>query len=284
MAITKNHLKFRLNKFIIYIILIATSIVIIFPIYWMFSTSLKSLVELKAFPPIWFPSVPQWMNYPEALDFQPFGLYAKNTITIALFYVLGNVLSATLVGYGFAKLRFPGREKLFMICLSTMMMPKMVTLIPLFLIFKELGWINSFLPLTVPAFFGEAFFIFILRQFFLSIPNDLIDAAKIDGASDFGIWWRIMVPLARPAIAAVVIFAFQQTWNDVLSPLIYLTDPKKFTFSIGLISFTAGAGEAVQYWHYMMAASFIFVLPMIIIFLFAQKQFIEGVATTGLKG
>lgn len=272
------------NKVVVYILLGLTSIVMVFPIYWMIGTSLKSLKQIATLPPVWFPIPPQFQNYPEALTYQPFGLYAKNTIIIAFFYILGNVISSSLVGYGFARMRFPGKKVLFIIMLSTMMMPKIVTLIPLFLIFKNLGWINTYLPLTVPAFLGEAFFIFIMRQFFLSIPKDIVDAARIDGASEFGIWWRIMLPLAKPAIASVVIFAFQRTWNDVLTPLIYLTDPKKFTLSIGLISFTAGAGEAVQFWHYMMAASVTMVLPMAIIFLVAQKQFVQGVATSGLKG
>lgn len=273
-----------IRKILIYLILIITSIIIVFPIYWMISTSLKSLTQIRAFPPIWFPANPLWENYPKALEFQPFLLYTKNTIIIAIFYILGNVFSASLVGYAFARLRFPGRNVLFMVVLSTMMMPKIVTLIPLFLIFSKLKWVNTFLPLTVPAFFGEAFFIFIMRQFFLSIPKDLADAARIDGASEIGIWSRIMIPLAKPAISAVVIFAFQQVWNDVLTPLIYLTDPKKFTLSVGLISFTAGAGEAVQYYHWLMAASFIMVLPMILIFIIAQKQFVQGVVTSGLKG
>lgn len=272
------------NRTLIYLLLIFTSIVMIFPLFWMVSTSLKTLREISTFPPVWLPAVPQWGNYLEALTFQPFALYAKNTIIIALFYILGNVFSATLVGYGFARLRFPGKNFLFIILLSTMMMPKIVTLIPLFLIFKQLDWINTYLPLTVPAFFGEAFFIFIMRQFFLNIPQDLVDAARIDGASELGIWWSIMLPLARPAIISVVIFAFQRTWNDVLSPLIYLTDPKKLTLSVGLISFTAGTGEAVQYWHWMMAASFTMILPMIVIFLVAQKQFVQGVVSSGLKG
>ncbi len=273
-----------INKTLIYSLLIISSLVMIFPLFWMISTSLKSLQEISTFPPIWFPPKPLWENYIEALTFQPFALYAKNTIIIAVFYILGNVLSATLVGYGFARLRFPGKNVLFMILLSTMMMPKIVTLIPLFLIFKNLGWINTYLPLTVPAFLGEAFFIFIMRQFFLTIPEDIVDAARIDGASEFGIWWRIMLPLARPAVISIIIFAFQRTWNDVLSPLIYLTDPKKYTLSVGLISFTAGTGEGVQYWHWMMAASFTFILPMVAIFLIAQKQFVQGVVTSGLKG
>jgi len=273
-----------INKTFVYVILIAISLVMIFPLFWMFSTSLKDLKEISTLPPIWFPATPDWINYKDALTFQPFGLYAKNTIIIAIFYILGNIFSSSLVGYGFARLRFPGKNILFIILLSTMMMPKIVTLIPLFLIFKNLGWINTYLPLTVPAFLGEAFFVFIMRQFFLAIPEEIIDAARIDGASEFGIWWRIMVPLARPAIIAVAVFSLQRTWNDVLSPLIYLTDPKKFTLSIGLLSFTAGAGEAVQYWHWMMAASFTMILPMLVIFFFAQKQFVQGVVTSGLKG
>jgi ABC-type glycerol-3-phosphate transport system permease component len=274
----------NINKGLIYTFLITSSVVMVFPLFWMVSTALKSLQEIATYPLIWLPATPQWGNFTEALTFQPFGLYAKNTVIIAVFYILGNVLSATLVGYGFARLRFPGRNALFIILLSTMMMPKIVTLIPLFLIFKNLGWINTYLPLTAPAFLGEAFFIFIMRQFFLAIPEDIVDAARIDGASEIGIWWRIMLPLARPAIVSVIIFAFQRTWNDVLSPLIYLTDPKKFTLSVGLISFTAGTGEGVQYWHWMMAASFTMILPMVVIFLIAQKQFVQGVVTSGLKG
>lgn len=274
----------NIKKTLVYLFLTISSIVMIFPLLWMISTSLKSLQEIATYPLIWFPDTLRWENYTEALTFQPFGLYAKNTVIIAVFYILGNVLSATLVGYGFARLRFPGRNTLFVILLSTMMMPKIVTLIPLFLIFKQLGWINTYLPLTVPAFLGEAFFIFIMRQFFLAIPEDIVDAARIDGASEIGIWWRIMLPLARPAIVSIIIFAFQRTWNDVLSPLIYLTDPKKFTLSVGLISFTAGTGEGVQYWHWMMAASTTFILPMVVIFLIAQKQFVQGVVTSGLKG
>lgn len=273
-----------LGKIFIYSLLIFTSIIMLFPLFWMISTSLKSIVEISTFPPIWFPPKPQWENYSKALTFQPFGLYAKNTIIIAFFYIIGNVFSATFVGYGFARLRFPGKNALFIILLSTMMMPKIVTLIPLFLIFKKLGWINTFLPLTVPAFLGEAFFIFIMRQFFQSIPQDLVDAARIDGASELGIWWRIMMPLAQPAIVSIIIFSFQRTWNDVLPPLIYLTDPKKITLSVGLLAFTAGTGEAVQYWHWMMAASFTMILPMAVIFLIAQKQFVQGVVTSGLKG
>jgi ABC-type glycerol-3-phosphate transport system permease component len=274
----------NIKKTLVYLFLTISSIVMIFPLLWMISTSLKSLQEIATYPLIWLPSTMRWENYTEALTFQPFGLYAKNTVIIAIFYILGNVLSATLVGYGFARLRFPGRNTLFVVLLSTMMMPKIVTLIPLFLIFKELGWINTYLPLTVPAFLGEAFFIFIMRQFFLAIPEDIVDAARIDGASEIGIWWRIMLPLARPAIVSIIIFAFQRTWNDVLSPLIYLTDPKKLTLSVGLISFTAGTGEGVQYWHWMMAASTTFILPMVVIFLIAQKQFVQGVVTSGLKG
>ncbi|MBN1317500.1 MAG: carbohydrate ABC transporter permease [Anaerolineales bacterium] len=274
----------KINRTIIYVLLVLSSLMMFFPLFWMVSTSLKSIKEISTFPPIWFPPSPLWENYIKALTFQPFGLYAKNTIIIAIFYILGNVFSATFVGYGFARLRFPGKNTLFMIMLSTMMMPKIVTLIPLFLIFKQLGWINTYLPLTVPAFLGEAFFIFIMRQFFLTIPEDIVDAARIDGASEFGIWRMIMLPLARPAVVSIVIFAFQRTWNDVLSPLIFLTDPKKLTLSVGLISFTAGTGEAVQYWHWMMAASFTMILPMIVIFLIAQKQFVQGVVTSGLKG
>ena len=274
----------RLRDAASYFVLTLIAIVMIFPLFWMVSTSLKSLQQIVQFPPVWWPPEPVWRNYSDALTFQPFDRFARNTIVIVIFYVIGNLLSATLIAYGFARLRFPGRSVLFTIMLSTLMMPIIVRLVPLFLLYKELGWINTPLPLIVPAFFGEPFFIFLMYQFFKNIPSELIEAARIDGSSELGIWWRIMLPLSKPALAAVVIFAFQHSWNDFLAPLIFLTRTESWTLSLGLVAFTAGAGEAVEFWHFLMAVSTTMVIPMILVFLVAQRQFVQGISRVGLKG
>lgn len=272
------------SKAISYALLITLSIITLFPLFWMFSTSLKSLQEISVYPPVLFPPEPHWSNYADATTFVPFGRYTMNTIVIAVFYILGNLLSASLVGYGFARLRFPGRNVLFTVMISTLLMPLIVRLVPLFLLYKQLGWLNTPLPLIAPGFFGEAFFIYLMYQYFRSIPQELIDAARIDGASELSIWWRIMVPLSAPALVAIGIFAFQRTWNDFLAPLVFLTQKSSWTLSLGLVSFTGGTGESVAYWHYLMAMSTMMVAPMIIIFLFAQRYFVQGVVTSGMKG
>lgn len=272
------------SRVLSYILLTLLAALMIFPLFWMFSTSLKTLPEIAQFPPVWFPESPDWLNYEKAFNFVPFLTYAQNTVVIAVFYVLGNLLSASLVGYGFARLRFPGRGVFFILMISTLMMPLIVRLVPLFLLFRGLGWLNTPLPLTVPAFFGEAFFIYLMYQYFRSIPQELLDAARVDGASELAIWRRIMLPLSVPALIAVAIFAFQRTWNDFLAPLVFLTNKSSWTLSLGLVSFTGGTGEAVAYWHYMMAVSTAMVVPMIVIFLFAQKYFVQGVITSGMKG
>ena len=224
----------RLGRIFLYSALSVVTIVYIFPLFWMVSTSLKTLPQISQFPPIWWPKVPVWKNYPDALTFLPFHLFFRNTIVIAVFYIAGNLISSTFIAYGFARMRFPGREVLFIILVSTMMIPMIVRLIPLFLIFKRLGWINTFLPLIVPEFFGNPFFIFLVRQFYRTIPMDISDAARLDGCSELGIWWRIMIPLSKPVLAAVVIFAFQRVWNDFLAPLIYLNKTEMKTLSVGL--------------------------------------------------
>jgi multiple sugar transport system permease protein len=274
----------RLGHLFTYVVLTALSVVVLFPLFWMVSTSLKTLDQITVFPPIMFPENPAWENYPAALTFQPFGLFARNTLVITVMYIIGNLLSSSLVAYGFARLRFPGRRVLFTLMLSTLMMPLIIRLVPLFLIFRSLGWVNTPLPLVVPAFFGEAFYIFLMYQFYRNIPQDLLDAARIDGASEMRIWWRIMIPLSKPALITVIIFSFQHTWNDFLAPLIFLTRTESWTLSLGLVAFTAGAGEAVAYWHWLMAASTTMVVPMIIIFLFAQRHFIGSAISSGVKG
>ncbi len=274
----------QLGDAALYLVLSVVTAVYIFPLFWMVSTSLKTLPQISQFPPLWIPRTPIWKNYPSALTFLPFHLFFRNTLIIAVLYITGNLISATFIAYGFARMRFPGREVLFIILVSTMMIPMIVRLIPLFLIFKRLGWINTFYPLIVPEFFGNPFFIFLVRQFYRTIPMDISDAARLDGCSELGIWWKIMIPLSKPVLAAVVIFAFQRVWNDFLAPLIYLNKTEMKTLSLGLQAFTGGTGEAVQLYNLLMAACTTFVFPMIILFLLAQKYFIRGIVVTGMKG
>lgn len=210
-----------------------------------------------------------------------FLLYLKNTLRICLLVVFGTLLSCSLVAYGLACVNWRGREVLFWIMLATMMLPGQVTMIPVFMTFKKLGWIGTILPLVVPSFLGNAFFIFLLRQFYRSIPPELAEAARIDGCSELGIWWRIMLPLSKPALAVVGLFTFIGTWNDFLGPLIYLIDNRQYTLSIGLAMFQ---GQYGGQWGEMMAMSTLMLLPIIILFFFTQKTFIQGVKMSGIKG
>jgi multiple sugar transport system permease protein len=229
---------------------------------------------------------PQWHNYvdawaPKALS-ETFNTYLINTLIVTFLSILGVIISATFVAYGFARFKFPFKTPLFMIMISTMMIPAQVTMIPTFILFKYLGWIDSYLPLTVPLFFGGgAFNIFLLRQFFLTIPYELDEAAKIDGCNYFQIFYIILLPLVKPALATVAIFAFVYSWNDFLNPLIYLNSSSKYTLALGLQTFSTMYGA---HYHLMMAASTIVLLPILIVFFFGQRFFIEGVATSGLKG
>jgi multiple sugar transport system permease protein len=262
----------------------------ILPFVWMVSTSLKSLEATMAFPPQFWPKHFEWRNYLEVFRSEKasFLLWTRNTLIIAALGVSGTTLSSALVAYGFAKLRFAGRGILFTLMLSTMMVPFPVTMVPLFTLFKWLGshsgmaWLGTFKPLWVPAWFGSAFNIFLLRQFFLTIPNELSEAARIDGCSELGIFCRIILPLSRPALAVVALFAFMAIWNDFLGPLVYLQRPEQFTLALGLQNFQSKAGGTS--WHLLMAASTLVVLPAILLFFLAQKTFIEGIATTGTKG
>jgi len=251
------------------------------PLYLMLLMSLKTADRVFAYPPdLWFTSL-TFANFWEAL-FQliPFPLYLRNTAVISFLVIAGDLLSSSLVAYGFARYRFPGRDFLFMVLLSTMMVPFIVRLVPLFVLFKNLGWINTFLPLVVPPFFGTPLYIFLVRQFFLTIPGELLDAARIDGCSEVGIWWRIMLPLARPVLAAVAILSFQTTWNDFLGPLVFLQKNEVRTVILGLNGLM---GMFVE-WNLVMAGVVAAVLPMILIFFVFQRFFIKGIAVTGLKG
>jgi multiple sugar transport system permease protein len=255
--------------------------IIVLPLVWMVSSSLKSNNEIFIYPPHLIPAHPLWQNYPAALQYIDFWRYFANSLTIAAFTVAGTIFSCTLTAYSFARLRWKGRNVLFAVCMATLMLPFQVQMIPLYIIFRHLGWIGTFLPLIVPPFFGNALYIFLLRQFLLTIPRELSEAASIDGAGELGTFWRIIIPLIKPALAAVSLFAFLDAWQDFLAPLIYLDNPATFTLSLGLQLYYSVHSTA---WAYLMCASVVFTLPAIIIFFFAQKTFIQGITLTGVKG
>ena len=251
----------------------------------MISSSLKDLASVYYFPPRWIPRHVLWINYARVWSAAPFLRFYLNTAIITAGTIVGSVLSCSIVAYGFARLRAPGRRILFVIVLSTMMIPYQVTMIPLYVIFSKLKWIDTFKPLIVPAFFGTPFFIFLLRQFYMTIPLEIDDSLKIDGCGTFGIYWRMILPLARAALATVAIFSFMWTWNELIRPLIYLQSTEKFTLALGLNFFrTAGSGYGTTEWNLLMAASIITLVPCIVLFFFAQRYFIQGVVVTGVKG
>jgi multiple sugar transport system permease protein len=272
----------RLGKVAAYVALAPISLVALVPLVWMLSTALKSDEQLYLWPPQWIPTPIMWENFPRAWTYAPFSTYLRNTLTITLLALVGQMLSASVVAYGFARLRFPGRDFLFMVLLATLMLPNAVTLIPTYLLFRTLGWIDTFYPMIVPAYFGgSAFYVFLLRQFFRSIPMELSDAAKIDGCSNLGTLFRIVMPLAKPALATVAIFSFMNNWNDFLRPLIYLNSQANLTLTVGLQSFMLDYRLLVQY---LMAVSAVMTLPVIVIFFVAQRYFIQGMILSGMKG
>ena len=253
------------------------------PLIYMFLTSLMPLSQIGTIPPQWIPKPVMWENYTKALTFWNFSRSFVNTTFVTLFTVAGSLISCTLVAYGFARLRFPGRDPLFVILLASMMLPYAVTMVPLFVGFSKIGWVDTFMPLIVPTFFGNPFYVFLLRQFFRTIPDELTDAARIDGASEMGIFLRIMVPLSVPALTVVAILSFQNAWNDFLGPLIYLNRSELHTLALGLYSFRAMPGQGSLF-NEMMAASVLMVVPVLIIFAMFQRQFVQGVTMSGLKG
>jgi multiple sugar transport system permease protein len=273
-----------IGKIFAYIIVTAGAIVLMIPFAWMLSSSLKPLDQVFAEPPIWIPDPIQWRNYPDAWTALPFTQFLLNTIFITALGMLGSIFTSALVAYGFARFRFPGRDALFIVLLSTMMLPYVVTLIPGFLIWRTFGLINTYDPLVIGALFGGGpFYIFLMRQFMMTIPQEMEEAARIDGANTFQIFTRIILPLVRPALLAIGIFSFQGIWNDFLGPLIYLNDLQKYTMTLGIFFFVGGASEAPK-WHWLMAMSTLIAAPILLIFFLAQRQFIEGITLTGLKG
>ncbi|HEX2907325.1 MAG TPA: carbohydrate ABC transporter permease [Phototrophicaceae bacterium] len=264
------------------ITLVVMAFIMVMPFVWLVSSSLKSQTQIFSYPPQWIPDPVHFENYSRALTIKPFGLYLVNTLKIVALNVVAVVFSASFVAYGFARIKFPGRDFWFGIVMATLFLPYAVLIVPSFMIFTKLGWVDTILPLTVPLFFGGgAFNIFLLRQFFRTIPEELADAARIDGCSEFGIYWRIMMPLARPALITVGIFTFLNAWNDLLGPIIYLRSPQNFTVAVGLSSFRSTLDVS---WDLQLAATTAVIIPVVLLFFFTQRYFIKGIVMTGLKG
>jgi len=265
----------------VHVVLVGGGIVILIPFIYMVSTSLKADKEIFSWPPTFFLPPVVWANYPKALGTFPFALDLRNTVLVTAANIIGSLVSCAPVAYGFARTNFKGRNALFILCLSTLMLPYQVTMIPLYIIFTRLHWVNTFLPLIVPAFFGNAFFIFLLRQFFATIPRELEDAARIDGCGEIRVFLQIIVPLAQPALAAVVIFSFLWNWNDFLGPLIYLSNDNLKTLQLGLLSFQQ---EYSVKFNLLMGVSTVIMLPCLVLFFLAQRIFIQGIVFSGIKG
>ena len=274
-------LRYILGRVVLYAILIAGAVLVTIPFIWLVSSSLKPQAQLVAFPPIWIPKPILWENYPKALTALPFGRFILNTVIIATGATLGSLVSSSLGAFAFARLRWRFRDAVFFALLLTIMLPGQITMIPRFVLFSKLGWVNTYLPLIVPAWFASPFYVFLMRQFFMGLPSELDDAARIDGASVFGIYWRIMLPLSKPVLATVALFSVQHHWNAFIGPLIYLHDLDKFTAAIGLRYFVT---DTQVHYSFQMAASAAFSIPIIVLFFVGQRYFIQGIVFSGVKG
>lgn len=274
----KNSVNRQSKKMLSYVLMTIIGIILLIPLLWMVFTSLKPMEEIVRYPPTFFPEKIVWENYLDTIAAFPFWRYARNTLFITVLVVIGNVLSNSFIAYGFAKLDFPGKKLMFALVLSTMMIPGFVTMIPQYVLFSKIGWVGTYLPLIVPSFFGNAFNIFLMRQFYLSINNELIEAAEIDGANHLYIWSHLMLPLTKPALITIAINSFNAAWNDFLGPLLYIQDQEKYTLQIGLQVFQ---NQATTQWNYLMAGATLVLIPTILLFFFAQRYFIEGIDLTG---
>lgn len=268
------------NNSLVHVVLLLGVTLMFIPLFWTISTSLKSPGEVFLFPPKWIPGEIHLENYIEATTKIPFFRYALNTTFITGMAIIGKVISVTLVAFAFSRLRWWGRDVLFIVMLATMMLPPHITLIPQFILFRNLHWIDTYLPLIVPDFFGGPWLTFLVRQYFMTLPRELDDAARIDGCSNFGVYWRIIMPMAKPAVIMIIIFVFNGVWNEFLMPLIYIHSPEKYTLALGLRFFQ---GEASNDWHLLMAASLLTMLPVLILFFSMQRYFMQGIVFTGVK-
>lgn len=272
----------RSYRIFIYTLIIVLSIILLIPFFWLVSSSLKVEYEMFIFPPKWIPDPPRWENYVQAWKSLPFTSFLRNTLFVTGGCLVGQLFACSLVAFGFARLRAKGKNILFLVLLSTMMLPYQITMIPIYIFFSKIGWVNTFKPLILPAFFGAPFFIFMMRQFFMTIPLALDEAARIDGASTFTIYHSIFLPLAKAPLIAMSIFVFMASWNDFFGPLIYLHEMNKYTLALGLQMFQS-YGEYATRWDLIMAASSAMAIPPLIVFFFSQRFFIRGIALTGLK-
>lgn len=274
------------RSLLLYLLMLVLGAVFMFPFFWTVSSSLKQVWELSTFPPTWLPETPQWSNYTYVWEKVPFLRWTWNSVYVVGLSSIGTILSASIVAYSFARFRYRGRETIFMITLGTMMLPAQVTLIPQFVLFHKLGWVETLYPLWVPHWFGGgAFFIFLFRQFFMSLPRELDEAARIDGASYPRIFWNILMPLSGPVLATCAVISFIAGWNDFVNPLIYVHTPDKYTLAVGLNYFRQlpdAAGAPTQ--HLLMAASVMVIAPVLVIFFAAQRYFVQGIVLSGIKG
>jgi multiple sugar transport system permease protein len=265
----------------LHVLLILAGITFLVPLLWIFSTSLKTAGQVFIVPVEWIPSRPQWMNFAEIFQILPLAMFIRNTFVVTTLGTLGTVCSSLLVGYSLARLRWPGRDYVFILLVATMMLPFVVTLIPTFILFKYLGWLDTLLPLFIPSWFGTAFYIFLMRQFMIGLPVELEEAARIDGATSWRILVWVIAPLCGPAIATIAIFAFLAHYNDFMGPLLYLSTNEKFTLPLGIYWYQGRYGQS---WHLVMAVSTVALVPVIALFFLAQRYFIRGIALTGLAG
>ena len=274
--------KIKISKIFLYVFLAAGALACLFPFYWMLRSSFMDMGQIFVMPPIMIPDPFVATNYKDALEVMPYFKYLTNTLIIVLSNVGGSVLSASLCAFSFSRMRWPGRDKIFMALLTALMMPAIVTMIPTFVMWSKIGLTNTLVPLTLPAWLGGGVYnIFLFRQFFMGIPRELDEAALVDGASFFTIYSKIILPLSKSVIVVVAIFSFLNSWNDFMGPLIYLNDESKYTLSLGLQLFQ---GNYSAQWHLLMAAAILVLLPAILVFFFGQKHIMEGIATTGIKG
>lgn len=269
------------SRLLLYLTLIVMGLIYTFPFLWMLSTSLKAPGKIYVDPPQWIPDPIYWANYVETWAKLPFALFVRNTVIITFTATVGYLFSSTMAAYAFSRIRFRGRSLYFALLLSTMMLPTQVTLIPQFILYKNLGWLDTFLPLIVPSFFGSAFYTFLLRQFFMTLPLALDEAARMDGASPPRILWSVLLPLAKPALATVTVFSFIYHWNDFFGPLIYLTRQERMTLAVGLQLFR---GQYDTDYAHMMSGAMVAIIPILVVFFIAQDLFVQSIALTGMKG
>ncbi|HUS92768.1 MAG TPA: carbohydrate ABC transporter permease [Phycisphaerae bacterium] len=270
----------RVGNLLTHMVLVGLLVLFLGPFFWLVSTSFKTDAAMFRMPPQWLPAPVTLEHYDEALTEFPAVRYTGNTLIIVLFTTIGTVLSCSMAAYAFSRLRWPDRGLIFSLMLATMMIPGQVTMIPVYVLFSKLRWVDTFLPLIVPAFFGNAFFVFLLRQFFLTIPEELLEAARLDGAGEWRVFWQVVLPLSKPALLTVMIFSILRAWNDFMGPLIYLSSENKRTLALGLAHLRGVQGTE---WGLLMAAAMLMVLPALLLFFVAQRFFIEGIALTGTK-